>query len=333
MTQVQLQLEYQEQPVFDEVSAITAVVRPVLRGILNSLKQEVVDQAGGRNSLPLYMLARVRRPHDGEVGICFEYAVHDAITNHNHLILERVSDALAQCKVPGNQPASILFGAEKSGSVSLISTANELLTDESQLLYGTKGRPAKLKRHIQSVAAAFRKQDIRQELPRSISGLWKADLFSGCRDTDKWIGTTLKINREQLEGAKGLRLGIVPTQQGETDAIEFDDSRNLVVCPLPYDRSFMQAFYQAWEVVVHFLAADARIPKEASLPRPPSRQVARYLEDRRNYAVSDVIDALQPLSQPQLLRTQATQAPLVETRPHHASPATDSLLAPIPRSG
>ena len=127
-----------------------------------------------------------------------------------------------------------------------------------------------------------------------------------------------------------MRLGIVPAQQGESDVIRKDDTKNLVVCPLPYDRSFMQVFYQAWEVVVQFLAADAKMPGEANLPRPPSRQVVTYLEDRRDFPVSDVISALEPLSQPHLLRTREASAKLVETI-RQRTETTTSLLAPIPK--
>ena len=327
--QLQLRLEFQENPVVDEVSAVTAIVRPILTGILYSLKDQVVREAGGYDHVKLLMLPRLRRPGDGDIGICFEYAVHEAIGQRNPLISERIHDAMIQCNLLGHETASILFGAEKSGAVNLIQTASELLTDESVLLYGTRGRPVKLKGHIWTVAAAFRRPILRDSLPQSISGLWRADLFTGNPDTDKWIGTTLKINRTQLEGGKGLRLGIVPANEGESDAVVKDDNKNLVICPLPYDRSFMQAFYQAWEVVVQFLAADARLPKEASLPRPPARQVARYLEDRREFPVNDVIAALDPLAQPHLLRARQDEAVVIQTRKVTAE-TTTALLAPIP---
>jgi len=327
--QLQLRLEIQENPVIDEVSAITAVVRPVLAGILYSLKQQVVNQAGGVLQVPLYMLPRLHRPGDGDIGICFEYAVHDAIREKNPLIQERVHDALKKCKVGGAAVQSILFGAEKSGALNLIQTASDILTPDSQLLYGAKGRPVKLKFHMSRIATAFRQRAERDALPNSISGLWKADLFTGCTDTDYWVGTTLKINKTQLEGAKGLRLGIIPAAEGESDAISYDNRKNLVICPLPYDRSFMQVFYQAWEVVIQFLAADAKVPTEARLPRPPSRQVARYLFDRRNFPVVDVIDALGPLSQPDLLRTEEQKVKIVKTR-ETDSETTSALFAPIP---
>ena len=204
------------------------------------------------------------------------------------------------------------------------------MTDDSVLLYGTKGRPVKLRGHIWNVAAAFRRPTVRNLLPQSISGLWKADLFTGNSDTDKWIGTTLKINRAQLEGGRGLRLGIIPANEGESDAIIKDDNKNLVICPLPYDRSFMQAFYQAWEVVVQFLAADAQIPKEVSLPRPPSptgceipRGPPQLSGERRDRSA-------RPLAQSHLLRTMEDGAAVIETR-RIATETTTALLAPMPK--
>jgi len=328
--QLPLHLEFQENWVIDEVSAVTAIVRPILNGVLYSLKDQVIQEAGGHEKVKLFMLARLRRPGDGDIGICFEYAVHDAIRKSNPLIMERIEDAFHQCKLFGHKMSSILFGAEKNGALTLLETAEELLTDDSVLLYGTKGRPAKLKAHIRAVAAAFRKPFVRNFLPQSISGLWKADLFTGNSDTDKWIGTTLKINRNLLEGARGLRLGIIPASEGESDAIMKDESKNLVVCPLPYDRSFMQAFYQAWEVVVQFLSADAKVPAEAYLPRPPSRQVARYLADRREFPVIEVIKALEPLAQPHLLQTKKKLIELVETA-KKSTETTSAVLAPIPK--
>lgn len=330
-TQLELKLEFQESHVVDEVSAVTAIVRPILSGILYSLKHQVVTEAGGHKNLKLFMLPRLRRPGDGDIGICFEYAVHDAIKNQNPLVMDRIETALRRCNVPGSSFQSILFGAEKNGALNLIDTASELLSEDAVLLYGKRGRPARLKSHIWAVAAAFRQPMFRDFLPQSISGLWKADLFAGAADTQKWVGTSLKINRSQLEGARGLRLGIIPASEGESDGVYVDDHRNLVVCPLPYDRSFMQAFYQAWEVVIQFLNADAQIPKEAALPRPPSRQVARYLADRRDFPIFDVLEALEPLSQPHLLRTQNEKASVVAVS-QHPTETTSVLLAPMPQN-
>jgi hypothetical protein len=326
---IQLRLEQQQNRVSDEVSAITAVVRPILSGVLYALKKDVVESIGGYERVQLKLLPRLYRPGDGDCGICFEYAVHDAMNRGEDSVRERVVDALRECNVRGVQSASILFGAEKAGSVRLIDTASELLTDDSRLLAGNRGQPVKLRNHIAMVAAAFRRREFRELLPWSISGLWKADLFVGVRDKDRWVGTSVKINRDHLEPARGLRIGIVPTRQGSSDSIVKDDARNLVICPIPHDQAFMEVFYQGWQVVQAFMAADAQVPKEVALPRAPERQVASYLATRREFPVVDVIEALRPLSQPELLHTKERPAAVVDQR--DAGSDTNTLEAPIPR--
>lgn len=325
---LQLRIEQQQNAVADEVSALTAVVRPILEGTLFALKGDLVAQVGGHSQITLEMLARLYRPGDGDCGLCFEWAVHDAMNRRDPMILDRVVDAMSRCKVPGNAPASILFGAEKSGALKLIDTANTILTDESRVLVGDVGQPAKLKRYMNLLGAAFRRPEVRLALPYSISGLWKADLFVGNTDRDRWIGTSVKINPKDLEPARGLRLGIVPSRQGRSDRIFNDEQRNLVVCPIPHDAAFMEVFYQGWGIVQQFISADAKLPKEVALPRPPERQVAKYLADRRNFPVIDVVEALRPLSQPGLLRTVTQTVGLVARREEEAK--VGAIIAPKP---
>jgi hypothetical protein len=311
---MEIRNEVQLNPVADEVSALVAVVRPILLGLLVALKTDVVGEAGGRDDVKLKMLARLRRPGDGDCGICFEHAVHDAMRRGDAMVLERVEAALDLCSVPGASLNSILFAAEKSGSEQLIDTASDLVTQESRILSGTRGQPAKLHKHIKGIAQAFRRPSARNALPYSISGLWKADLFLGKTDSDRWVGTSVKVNPVALEGARGLRVGIVPASHTETDAPYRDDRKNLVVCPLLHDGNFMQVFYEGWQIVQAFLAADAKVPTEAALPRPPMRQVASMLADRREYPVTAVLDGLAALAQPELLKTQEETADVVVTR-------------------
>lgn len=328
---MEIRSEQQLNPVADEVSAITAVVRPILMGVLYSLKGDVAAELGGRDNIKLKMLPRLYRRGDGDTGICFEYAVHDAITRCDAHVTERVEDALRLCKISGSSD-SILFGAEKQGSQQLIDTAARLLTNHSSLLSGSRGRPVKLKRHLDSAAAAFRRKGLGSDLPQSVSGLWRADLFLGSAETDYWVGTSVKINPTALQGARGLRVGLVPAVQGKSDRIVLDDRKNLVVCPLPYDGSFVETFYMAWEVVTAFLAADAEVPREVALPRPTARTVARYLGDRREFPVLDVVDALATMAQPELLRTESEPAEVIFSGGKSEVLTTGAVLAPIPKT-
>jgi hypothetical protein len=255
--------EKQRNPVADEVLALTAVVRPILAGVLYGLKADVAREAGGYDNIKLKMLQRLRRSGDGDIGICFEYAVHEAMNNKDSRVLDRINDAIGLCKIRTTEPRSILFGLEKSGSFQLIDTAHDILTDDSRVLAGLKqgGQPPKLKRRLAILAAAFKRPLTRVALPWSIQGLWKADLFVGSVGTQQWVGTSVKINPAHLEAAPGLRIGIVPTRAGRSDRVVLDEKRGLVVCLLHHDQDFMQIFYEGFRVVQAFLAADAKIPK------------------------------------------------------------------------
>ncbi len=330
---MQLRLQFQQNGIADEVAAITAVVRPILEGTLYALKADVVAEVGGYDQVKLKMLPRLYRAGDGDCGLCFEYAVHDALNRREPAVIERIHDAAHQfCNVPGRDPSSILFGLEKTGALNLIDTVKERLTDESRLLAGVRAQPAKLKRHIDSIASAFRRRAERETLPWSISGLWKADLFIGYTDSDRWVATTVKINSNQLEGARGLRIGIVPVRGGADDRVRRDVQKNLIICPLPHDGSFMEVFYQGWGVIQQFIAADAQVPREVFLPRQTDRQVAHYLADRREFPILDVIEALLPLSQPELLRTQEQDAILVNRREAQYEIETGAVVAPMARN-
>jgi hypothetical protein len=323
-----LKKQTQLNPIADEVLALTAVVRPILLGVVSSLKADVLFEVGGRDNVKLKMLNRLYRPGDGDVGICFEYAVHDAITNQDNRVIGRVADAMKLCNIRSDDPSSLLFGFEKTGAVQLIDTARNILTDKSRALTGIVGQPPKLRSRLSTLAAAFRRQTARQRLPVSIRGLWKADLFIGSTNTQQWVGTSVKVNQSQLEGAAGLRVGIVPARQGVSDNVRFDDSRNLVICPIQYDGDFMQIFYEGWRLVKAFLDADANLPKEVMLPHPVHREVCRLLVERREFPVVDVIDALRVFSQPELLKTDTDSVSLEDVK---GDAETSTLVAPLAR--
>ena len=299
----------QTNEVNSEYEALFSVIHPILTGLVYSLKREIVTQVGGYDNISLELFTRLYEPGDGDCGICFEYAVHDAIISKDPEVLNRIDDALTKfCKIKGDDPSSILFGAEKSGQPYFIDSVMEHLTDDSLLFTGDRGKPIKLKKHINGVVSAFRRPVDRSKLPSSINGLWKADLFVGNANSDKWVGTTVKINPKQLEGARGLRLGIVPARQGKSDKIQKVDTKNLIVCPVPYDQSFMEIFYEGWNIVKKFIAARGDMPKEIELPVSLDRTICKYLVDRKDFPVLEVIETLKNLAQPHLMDVENSSA-------------------------
>jgi hypothetical protein len=298
--------------------------------VLQSISAEMLDAADhSRASLPLKLLGRLRKQGDGDCGIAFEYAIHDAILTGEPIVSERISDALKRCRITRGDPASILFALEKSGAQQLISTELGLITDNSRVLSGLQGQPVKLKRYLNQLAAAFRRPGTQLNLPQSIRGLWKADLFLGSTTPDHWVGTTVKINPSRLEAARGLRIAIVPTYAGRSDAIYHDPHKNLVVCPVPHDGSFMEVFYEGWRIVQALCATDFMMPKEVLLPTPREREVAKVYVARRDFAVVDVLDAVQPFAQPELLHAESDIVSNVSFNAK-AEPGTSTVVSPFP---
>lgn len=325
---MQLITETQISPIESEVLARISIIRPILTSLLIGIKKDVVDELGGRENIKLKMLPRAYRPGAGDIGFCFEWAIHDAVRRQDPVVLDRLSDASKKCKLSGSKFESILFGLEKSGKVQVIDTANHILTPESRVLTGQRAQPLKLKSYLNMLSAAFNRPETRKALPSSISGLWKADLFFGTTDADRWLGTSLKINPSQLEGARGLRIGVVPATQGKSDKVFLDEKKNMMVCPIPYDGSFMELFYTAWGIVQHFIAADAQMPREASLPVSSDRQAVRELVTRRDYPIVDVVDALEPLSQPDLTK-QNTKIINITVEKSGESQLNNTIVAPV----
>jgi len=319
---VKLAIEIQIGPIEDETRARIAMVRPVLRATLFALSLERVARLGGYASITLHDLAREWREGDGDCGICFEYAIHDAIERRDPLLVPRIGEVLERhCRINGDT-RSILFGAEKGARLELLGTDRSLLTPESRLVVSDRGRPIKLKTHLDRVKRAFSVPAERELLPRSIRGLWRADLFVGAPLEDRWVATTLKINPAHLEGSPGIRIGIYPERRRD-ESPSFDADKNLVLCPVPYDGGFMELFYSAFFLVKTFLTSDATLPRPVELPLSIDRNVARLLEDRRTFPVLDVLEALEKLAQPGLLRSSSAGDPYSESH--------TSAVAPIAR--
>ncbi|MFD9472136.1 hypothetical protein [Streptomyces goshikiensis] len=327
---LRIRAEKQNNPVADEVSALIAVTRPIIAGVYHSISQDMLSAIGPRENIQLKVLGKIRSKGDGDTGIAFEYAVHDAVATGVPVVVERVADALGRCRINRGDPSSILFAIEKSGSQQLISTEIDLITSDSRVLSGERGQPVKLKGYLNQLAAAFRRPNTRKQLPQSIRGLWKADLFLGSTEPDHWVGTTVKINPSHLEAAKGLRVAIVPSKPGVSDAIKKDEQKNLIVCPMPHDGSFMQVFYEGWRIVQVLLENNFSLPRPVDLPNPAHREVARVYIERREFPVPDVLDATKTFAQPELLVFNEAAASNVAFGTS-VEPETSTIITPFPR--
>lgn len=277
-----------------------AMVAPILFGLLVGLKSEVVESCGGMDKILLRELARNYRAGDGDCGICFEYAVHSAIRNNNPLVIERIQSALSMCGIEGKNTTSILLGFEKSKILQINNELLNALTENSVLLSGANGEKVKIKKHLEEIQKSFRYYNARKNLPVSIMGIWKADLFIGNTDTDMWVAASVKINHLALKYARGLAIGIVPSRWEQERPCQIRNG--MIVCPLLYENNFMQFFYSAWRIVSYFIKNDAFVPHERVLAGIEELRVARFLEQKRDVPVLELVDDdLRKLAHPTLL--------------------------------
>ncbi|WP_219471157.1 hypothetical protein [Nonomuraea rhizosphaerae] len=329
---MEIRTERQASPVADPVEAKIAIMRPILASLLNSLNAEIFEDFDyaatnkPRGALPLRELGRLHSRGDGDVGLAFEYAIHDAVLTRQPAVLERVTDALKECRIRQGQTESIFFAVEKAGSEQLINTHMHLITDHSVVLSSPQEPPIPLKSHLADIASAFRKRSARTLLPQSIRGLWKADLLLGSLALDHWVGTTVKTNPRHLQGDAGLRIGIVPASSGRSDRIKRDSSKNLVICPIPHDESYMQIFYETWWIAMALMKTKFQMPREVDLPRPEDRYVARVFCDKSAFTIADALDATENQAQPHLLTTNSI---MVRNDPiNRTAPATAVIVVP-----
>ncbi len=320
---MKIQKAMQNTPITDAARARIALTLPVLKGVLLALQHQRVERLGGYEKITLADLGREYREGSGDCGICFEYAVHDALQAKDPNIYNRISTILNDFIGIKAGAESILFGAEKTGGISLIETSHHLINDNSRILSGKIGQPAKLKKQWDTIKRALRSTNARDRLPTSIKGLWKADLFLGSSDEGRWVGSTLKLNKSDFEGAAGLRIGIYPeSKKGERPSK--DENNNLILCPLPYDNSFMELFNTSFFIIKQMLLADARVPKPVALPNSADRFVAQQFEDRRDFSVLEIIEAMYPLGQIGLVSERVIGTPVGD------SETPIDAVAPVP---
>lgn len=297
-----LSLAVQSDEVGEAVRARYTMTASILRAMLYSSQKEMIDALGGAGKITLEQLARIYQEGTGDFGICFEYALHDSIRARHSSIYPVIEDILHSfCKIKGTAE-SILFGIEKNGSLNVVETATNSLTTEARVLTGKQGKPPFLRHRVSTLERAFRSVKHRDRLPQSIRGLWQADLFLGSPTSEQWIGTTLKVNREALKAAPGLRVGIFPSKTKE--APKRDEDKNLIICPLPYRSDFMVLFGASFQIAKQLMHANAQMPKAPALVYEDDLTVAEWLSARRKYPVMDILEALHPLMQPGLIKAE-----------------------------
>jgi hypothetical protein len=201
----------------------------------------------------------------------------------------------------------------------------------SPVLLGEGGSPVSLRAHLAAIGAAFRLPGTLLNLAQSIRGLWKTELFLGSAELDRWAAASVNVTVPRLAAAREPRIAVIPSVAGHSDAVRLDEQRNLVICPVPHDGSFVRIFYEGWRIVQRLCAGNFEMPSKADIPSPAHREVARIFVERREFPIPDVIEAIRKFAQPELLTSSVE---IVSNVPFEtlAAPATSTIITPIART-
>lgn len=239
----------------------------------------------------------------------FEWAVHEAIVGQEPTVIELVHRAMKRAAptLRDEAPTSLMFGQERAKYLGFLDAmVDGAGGDQAFLLAQGSGRPFQFARHIPTAAQGKRAEPL---LPERIQQIWKTDVFLSTIDDSRNLAATIKSNFSQLEGGRGLRIGIVPesTHYGNRAGIRFDSKTGLWIASLSDPNGFMGMFNDSYHAVMRALVA---IGKQNAPPYwiKPSAKAQRLMDQLIKFEgakVLEIEDALNHAAQQDLVGIQS----------------------------
>jgi len=327
----------QTAPVEEYGRALYAVGRSVIRALLDSLSEEDLTDlntpAVDVNMRQLAKFARLERDK-GMRGDGFEWAVHEAILGKEPKVLEPIAQAMAKTSPrvsSGNEPTSLMFGQERARYLGFLDAMVAAAGDEAYLLPDGRGRPFNFGPWV-STAARGKAAEI--DLPDRIKSVWKTDVFLSGAGNPRHFAATVKSNFSQLEGGKGLRIGIVPEAKAQNPAgVRWSPQHQLWVVSLADPDGFMGMFDDAYRAVARAICTLGK-HKAGNYYDKPSAKAQRLqdqLEKHGDAKVLEIEAALDEAAQQKLVTTQ--QRLVSVNAPHwlHLKQMAPKLIAARPK--
>ena len=144
-------------------------------------------------------------------------------------------------------------------------------------------------------------------LPDRIQKIWKTDLFLSAEDEVRHFAATVKSNVDQLEGGRGLRIGIVPESPniGHTSGVKYSSKHKLWVVTLADPNGFMGLFNDAYQAVGRAMCTlgKQQPPTYWAKPSAKAQRVQNQIEKYPEATVVDIEGALNEAAQQDLVST------------------------------
>ena len=270
----------------------------------------------------------------GMRGDGFEWAVHEAVIGREKKVIEPIAQALRRASrfVPDREPTSLLFGQERAKYLGFLdAVVDEAGTDASLVPEGS-GRPFRFGPWVATAALGHVSETI---LPERIKQIWKTDLFLSAINDAKYFATTIKSNFAQLEGGKGLRIGIVPESPAHENhsGVRYDSAKKLWVVSLADPDGFMGMFNDAYMAVGRAVCTLGRqqTPPYYTKPSAKAQRVELQIEKYPDAKVVEIEGALDEAAQQNLVSTQSRLLGVNAPEWLHIKQRAARIISPKPR--
>lgn len=297
----------QNAPVDEYGRALYAVSRSVLRALIDSISEEdLADLNTPLADIRMRQLAKVVRLErdKGMRGDGFEWAVHEAVMGKEPKVINLLSEALRRASrhVKDTEPRSLLFGQERARYLGFLdAVVDEAGTDAYLLPQGT-GRPFKFGPWVSVAAQGHTAEFLLNE---RIKKIWKTDLFLSTEGDSRHFAATIKSNFAQLEGGKGLRIGIVPesTDRQNPCGVHYSNRLGLWVVTLADPNGFMGLYNDAYHAVARSICTLGKqdAPPYFVKPSAKAQRIQEQIEKYPDAKASDIEGALNEAAQQDLV--------------------------------
>lgn len=293
----------QHAPVTEYGRGLYAVARSVLRALIDSLSNEdLTDLNTPLDNVRMRQLAKVVRFEldKGMRGDGFEWAVHEAILGMEPKVIEPISVALRRASrhVKDAPPMSVMFGYERAKYLGFLEAVIDRAGTDAFLLPEGRGRPYQFGPWVSKAAEGHLAEP---QLPARIQKIWKTDVFLSTLDDPRYFATTIKSNYDQLEGGRGLRIGIVPesTHAGNRSGVRYSSKHGLHVVTLDDPHGFMGLYNDAYHAVCRAMASLGKQPPPPYYVKPTSKaqKLQEQLQKYPDALVLEIEDALNEAAQ------------------------------------
>lgn len=299
----------QNEPVDEYGRALYAVARSILRAFIDSLSDEdLTDLNTELAHVRMRQFAKVVRLErdKGMRGDGFEWAVHEAISGREDLVLNPIHHALRKASqfVKDAAPTSLLYGYERAKFLGFLEAVVDNAGSNAYLLPEGSGRPFQFGPWVSIAARGLASESL---LPERIKKVWKTDLFLSTEEDPRYFAATVKSNIAQLEGGRGLRVGVVPesTVNGNRTGVWYDQTKKLWVVSLADPNGFMGLYNDAYMAVGRAMCTLGKQdqPPYYTKPSAKAQKLQEQLEKYPDARILDIEDALNDAAQQNLVKS------------------------------